>query len=166
MFKNTLIVAVIFLLFGLSVKSKENENWYNDYQQMKSIIESDSRLYQHFVAVKYKNLPATKENIKNFIKEAKIPRGEEAFQVATKETGNGSAGVGKTPKNNHFGMKVANMRFSWSEYRMANNYVAYAHWTYSYLDWAEFINAGNKSWRKDCSNTTKTKKSKMKKNKK
>jgi hypothetical protein len=89
------------------------------------------------------------ENIKKFLIEAKVLNPNQSFDAAKHETGNGMAGVGKIHWNNHFGMKVSYKRFSWADSRKTNMYAIYKHWTYSYLDYDEFLRVGNSTWRKD-----------------
>jgi len=124
------------------------------------VIESDERLRQHFLAVKYSELEPSKENIKEFLIAADVLNQEESFAVALRETANGKTGIGRSHANNHFGMRRAAKRFTWGEGLTSNNYVKYQSWTFSYLDYDEFLKVGNKTWRKDLpNNLVKNKKS-------
>lgn len=117
--------------------------------QCLSLLDSNERLRQHFIAVKYSGLKGTKENIEKFLVEADVLNRQESFHVALRETANGKTGIGRNHANNHFGMRRANMRFTWGNGITNNNYVTYESWPFSYLDYDEYLKAGNKTWRKD-----------------
>lgn len=158
----TIILFVLFVLFydslncnnvttELNYKTDNRDSLIKEYEIMKTTLESNIRLYQHYVAVKYSNKEHTKENIKAFLKEAKILKPNQAFDVGLHETGNGNAGVGKEPNNNHVGMKIPRNRFSWSLCR-ASGHARFESWPFGYLDLDEYTRAGFKIWRSDVPN--------------
>ena len=117
-------------------------------KELSKLIESDKRLQQHIIAVRYSKLSPTPENIKSFLKEADSANAWEAFESALRETQNGITGIGPI-LNNHFGMKNAGARFSWKDGINGSGYAIYNNWVYSYLDYISFKASGYKTWRKD-----------------
>jgi hypothetical protein len=137
---------------GFIEREKVKDSLIKEYVNLKTTIESNKRLYQHYVAIKYKNANPTPDIIKAFLKEAKIENPERAYMTATLETANGKAGTGRPPLNNHFGMKRANYRFQWASGYRGNQDAFYESWVYSYLDFQEYQLSSKegirKSWQK------------------
>lgn len=174
--KNSLFVgAVITIIIGSFLKIYSIKNEVKDETLINEIKKADSlvnfyestlnknlRLKQHFYAVVYKDSIPNDKNIFNFLKLSEFNKIEnEAYITARLETANGKTGIGDSPYFNHFGMKLATTRFSWSIGLGKTGYVKYEGWPFSYLDFYEYKIKGYKNWQK----TAKNKKIKIKNNK-
>jgi hypothetical protein len=163
-------MAFVILLFGIINSSfslnkvSANNSFGNNYlinkelQKKDSIINfyestlnSNKRLLQHFYAVIYSDSAISKANIITFLKISGFKNVNEAFATALLETDNGKTGIGPL-HNNHFGMKQSTTRFSWSVGLEKSGYAKYESWTFSYLDFFEYIQKGYKNWQKSAKN--------------
>jgi hypothetical protein len=115
----------------------------SEFVGIHNLLDTNRRLYQHYVAHKYSHLPPTKENIKAFCLEAKVLSPEMNYGVAQKETG---FVAGTAKYNNLHGFKGANRRFSWASGKKSQNNSCYEHWAFSCLDYDEYLRAGNSNW--------------------